>query len=126
MRTILTLSFLAMLLCVSIGVADLREPRRFHPEDPEKIVPMSTRSYPGAFKAFEPATVQVSGKGRSSLGIYVFDAHGSCVALDDDSKLRPQLCDEVAVEWISDGVGRYSVEIRNAGLESNTFALAIP
>lgn len=121
MRSILAFGLVALFLCVSVGSADLREPRLFQPE--ERIPPMSARSYFGLYKADEPAQAQVSGIGASCLGLYVFDADGNCVALDDVT--TPQSCDELGVQWIANATGRYSVEVRNAGLDMTKYSLAI-
>src|SRR5438128_8116454 len=102
MRPTLICAPLALLVCVSLGSADLVEPRKYNRE--ERIAPLSTRSYLLEFKLAEPAKVQLSGSGVSSLGLYVFDAQGNCLALDDLT--TPQTCDELGVEWIPSGAGR--------------------
>ena len=120
-RVISILSLLALFLCVASSNADLRERRRFDVD--ESVAPLNARAFTGAYKPNELAKAQFSGNGASCLGLYVFDTRGNCVAMDDVTV--PQYCDEAAVEWVADSVGRYVVEIRNAGLEKNKFTLAI-
>jgi len=75
------------------------------------------------------AKIIVGGTGKSCLGLYVFDGAGNCVAWDDVAKwndpAHAQFCDELGVEWISDAAGRYTVEVRSAGLSATKYALAI-
>jgi hypothetical protein len=121
MRPTLLLVPLALLVCVSLGSADLVDGRKFEPK--EQILPMTARSTIAAFKADEAAQALVSGNGQACLGLYVFDANGNCVALDDQT--APQSCDDLGVEWIPNAASRYSVVVRNAGLEMNPYRLAI-
>src|SRR2546423_15007989 len=111
MRPLLATSPLLLLLCVSFTSADLREPQKFGPK--EQVPGMSVHPYFANFKPHEAARVQVSGNGRSCLGVYVFDPAGNCVALDDlkGDVNGAQYCDEMLANWIADGVGRYCVEI---------------
>ncbi len=121
MRPILIFAPLALLVSVSLSSADLVEPRTF---DRKAIMPPATaRSLMAAFKADEPAQALISGDGQACLGLYVFDADGNCVAMDDRTAARS--CDDLGVEWIPNAAGRYSVVIRNAGFEMNPYRLAI-
>ncbi len=121
MRLILLHAPLALLVCVSLGSADRVEPQKFEPK--ELILPMAARSYSAALKADEPAQALVSGNGQACLGLYVFDANGNCVALDD--RTAPQSCDDLGVEWIPITAGRYSAVVRNAGFDVNPYRFAI-
>jgi hypothetical protein len=110
------------LLCVSVSHADLLKPQPFVTE--QKVPPMSARAYAHSFKPNEAAFAQVYGNGGSSLSLYVFDTKGNCVAWDDNIT-QPQFCDENAVEWIADGHGRYSIEVRNLGVAPHLITMAI-
>jgi hypothetical protein len=121
MRPSLLLAPVALLVYVSLGSADLVEPRKFDPK--EQLLPMTARSYLGAFKADERAEALVSGNGQSCLGLYVFDANGQCVAIDDLTATKS--CDDLGVEWVPNAAGRYCVVVRNAGLDVNPYRLAI-
>jgi len=121
MRNLVAFGLLVIILSASTSNAELRESRRADPK--EEIAPRTLRSYFGAFKPDERARAQVFGKGRSTLGIYVFDSRGNCVSWDDNTKL--QYCDELATEWVADAAGRYTIEVHNGGLESNIYLLAI-
>ena len=121
MRSILAISFLTLLLGVSLVSANLRQPRPADSKEP--IGPLSLRTYPGDFTANEQARVHLSGSGLSCLGLYVFDGDGNCVARDDITE--PKYCDELIGDWISDGHGRYSVTVRNNGLDGTQYNLAI-
>jgi hypothetical protein len=121
-RRVLVPSFLAVLLFVPLVGADLVRPQPYAPE--QKIGGMSVRSYPRQFKPNESALVHLYGTGDATLLLYVFDPQGNCVAWDDNVT-EPQFCDELAAEWIADSTGRYSVEVRNAGVSAHSFSLAI-
>ena len=122
MRSIAVASVVALLLCVSLGSADLLKSEPVLTE--QNIMSMSSRAYTGPYQAGEAADAKLFGDGHTSLLLYVFDAKGNCVAWDDNIT-QAKFCDELATEWIADGGGRYSVEIRNAGFELHKFTLAI-
>jgi hypothetical protein len=121
MRPSLLCAPLALLVCVSLGDADLVVPRPYGRE--ERVAPLSTRSYLAEFKTDEPAKVQLSGGGNSSLGLYVFDAHGNCLKWDDLT--TPRACDELLLEWIPSAGGRCAVAVHNGGLDVNEYTLAM-
>ena len=78
------------------------------------IEPYGSRSYrPLAFKGGEKATVIVNGTGRTYMGLYIYDQHGSCVAWDDLGAKGVK--DDLAVEWYPPHTGLYTIEIRNFG-----------
>jgi hypothetical protein len=121
MRKLLAGSLLGVLLCVSLGSADLVTPRERKPED--RVSAQGIRVFTDTFKGHEAALVLVSGKGRTSMGLYVFDAAGNCVAKDDFT--QPTTADDLFVTWIPPEQTRYSVEVRNGGLDSNSFQIAL-
>ena len=65
----------------------------------------------------ERSCVIATGKGSSPLALYVFDAHGNCVARDEP--VAAPGGDDVAVEWFPTIAGVFTVELRNPGRLSN-------
>ena len=65
------------------------------------------------------------------LGLYVYDAHGNCVALDEfndripPSESRRPSMDDVAVQWFPPAPGTYTVELRNVSPDSCELQMAI-
>ena len=121
MRTILGISLLAVVLCVSFSAADLVAPRKR--EAKQGVPPYSLRTYSDTFKKSELGRIVASGAGDSVLGVYVFDAQGNCVAWDDKSEARTG--DDLYAEWIPAEQERFNIEVRNAGFESNVFRIAL-
>lgn len=121
MRKLLVGSLLGMLLCVSIGSADLVAPRKFGAK--ENIPGLGIRSTIERFKANEPASVIISGDGDTCLGLYIFDGNGNCVAKDDFTS--PHSSDDLAVEWIPPETAPYAIEVRNAGITFNAYEFAV-
>ncbi len=121
MRRLLPWSLLGVLVCVSLGSADLVTPRRLG--SPEPIAAMGTRMTIEKFKGNERASVLVSGEGVTCLGLYVFDAQGNCVARDDAT--TPQASDDLTVEWIPAETATYSIEVRNGGISTNAYDFAV-
>jgi hypothetical protein len=127
MRKLLPWSIVGVLLCVSLGSADLVTPRKLAP--PEPVHGMAVRSTIEKFKANEPALVTVTGfqsetfQGETCLALYLFDAHGNCVAKDD--RTSAQSSDKLAVVWVPPDANSCFVEVRNAGITMNAYLLAI-
>jgi hypothetical protein len=121
MRRKLIGTLFTVFLCVSLGSADLVLPRKRDLK--QDIAGLRIRSYTDTFKPSERALVIVSGNYQSCLGLYVFDAQGNCVAKDDMSD--PQAADDLVTEWIPAEQGRYSIEVRNAGIMPNSFQIAV-
>ena len=121
MRSILGVSLLTVLVCVSFSAADLVMPRK---RDAEQVVPAyNIRAYSDTFRKSESARVIASGVGDSCLGLYIFDARGNCVAWDDKGDART--ADDLFAEWIPAEQERFNVEVRNGGFEANTFRIAL-
>src|SRR4051812_42675202 len=104
MRKLMAGSLLGVLLCVSMGSADLVTPRKLG--GLERIPALGVRSTIERFKANEPASVVISGEGETCLGLYVFDGNGNCVAKDDFTS--PHSSDDLAVNWIPPETAAYS------------------
>ena len=111
MRKIVASSLVGLLLCVSLGSADLVAPRSALPK--ERISSFSLRAYTETFKPNEECSVIVSGDGSAILALYVFDRDGNCVFKDDVP--TPESSDDLAARWMPTTGGRYSLEVRNAG-----------
>jgi hypothetical protein len=121
MRKIMACSVLTVLFCVSLGSADLVKSRK---GEIDLVLPAQmTRSYMDTFRKDERALAIASGNGRACLGLYVFDSQGNCLAKDDLS--APATADDLIVEWYPAEQGRYSVDVRNAGFETNKYQIAL-
>jgi hypothetical protein len=121
MRKIVACSVLTVLLCVSLGSADLVKARMG--ETKQTLAAGMTRSYVDTFKKNERALVIASGIGASCMGLYVFDSQGNCLAKDDLS--APATADDLIVEWYPTEPGRYCVDLRNAGFENNQYQIIL-
>jgi hypothetical protein len=121
MRKIVACSVLAVLLCVSLGSANIAKSRSG--EVKQKIHAGMTRSYVDTFKKNEKAQAIAQGGGECCMGLYVFDSHGNCLAKDDLSSANT--ADDLIVEWYATEQGRYCVDLRNAGLETNVYQIAL-
>jgi hypothetical protein len=71
----------------------------------------------------ERTNVIVYGQGTSPMAVYVYDAHGNCVARDDLSLTT--VSDDLAVEWHPPTEQVYDIEIRNLGRRLNNAEIAI-
>ena len=115
------LAVAVVLVCVSLGSADLVTPR--NQVQQTGIPGLATRATIERFKVNEPAAVMVSGNSATCLGLYVFNAHGNCVAKDD--RVSPQSSDDLAVEFIPSDIAPYSIEVRNGGFAVNVYSIAV-
>jgi hypothetical protein len=74
------------------------------------------------------AIVATTGREQAVLGLYVYDPHGNCVALDefDDavSRDRPAF-DQAAIEWFPPTAAPYTIEVRNMSGTPCTTQMAI-
>jgi hypothetical protein len=85
--------------------------------DEKATLPLPAFHQTARFISFLPAQralVIASGNGQSPLALYVFDPDGNCVAHDDLIDPRTY-SDDLAVEWYPPALGRYTIELRNAG-----------
>ena len=121
MRKLLCLAVLVPLFLTRPAGADIVEERKREADVP--IIGLMTRAYSDTFKKHEPARACVSGKYLSTLGLYVFDPQGNCVAKDDFSE--PETADDCFAVWIPAEQQAYSIEVRNAGIERNMYQFAI-
>ncbi len=121
MRKIMACSAFMLLLCVSLGSADLVKPRMG--EIKQTLPAGMTRSYVDTFKKNERAEAIASGAGATCMGLYVFDSQGNCLAADDYS--APVTADDLIVAWYPTEQGRYCVDLRNAGFESNQYQIVL-
>lgn len=87
------------------------------------IEPFATYFSSFTCKARERTAIMVYGQGTSPMAIYVYDAHGNCVARDDLS--LSIVSDDLAVEWQPASEQVYDVEIRNLGRKVNNAEIAV-
>jgi hypothetical protein len=65
------------------------------------------------------------------LGLYVYDPHGNCVALDEftdripPSESHRPATDVVVVEWFPPAPGTYAIELRNASPDTCELQMAV-
>jgi hypothetical protein len=68
---------------------------------------------------------------RGPLAMYVYDAHGNCIARDEYTERLPPganrraATDAAAVEWFSLAPATYALELRNQGNNAATLQMAI-
>jgi len=89
----------------------------------QSFEPFSWQSFTVQCKAKERTCAIVYGFGSGPMAIYVFDAHGNCVARDDIA--HTLVSDDLATEWYPPIVDDYVVEIRNLGRKQNNAEIAI-
>jgi hypothetical protein len=87
-----------------------------------RVLPYAGYQDTQLFTGHERAAVIAIGNDASRLGLYVFDANGNCIALDDQGGAAK---DDLAVGWFPPRTGPYSFEIRNLGRNLNIFKLAV-
>jgi hypothetical protein len=76
------------------------------------------------FKGGERANVIVVGeKEKAYLALYIHDAHGNCVARDDDTK--GFFLNDRWVIWYPAKAQNYTIEVRNLGTIEDEFYIAI-
>jgi hypothetical protein len=110
-----------LLMCVTLGNGGPLKGRVLALQ--ETVAASGSNNYVNTFKAGERASVTVSGNGASYFGLYVYDAHGNCIALDEG--LTRQTMDDVAVEWYPPKNERYAIEVKNLGLLPNSYEMSI-
>ena len=89
-----------------------------------KVEPYREVSYERSFQAGIPARVIALGKAAEGyLGLYVFDAHGNCVARDDEVTTRT--VDDTAVEWVPAQTGPYTIQVNALGKHPVEFLMTV-
>jgi len=83
----------------------------------QEIPALGSRVFSVEWEGNRRACAIAIGDGSTYMGLYVYDAHGNCVAWDDEG--TPRTCDDLAVEWHPRQNGVYAVEVHNSGLQSN-------
>jgi hypothetical protein len=83
------------------------------------IEPYGRLEYWKKFEGGIPARVIAVGDGQSWLTLYVYDAHGNCVAWDDD--VNQQTADDLAAEWLPARGGTYAMRVNSLGRVGNSF-----
>lgn len=75
------------------------------------------------FTAGERSLVMVSGDGSTAMQLYIYDAHGNCVAKDEPTHQATQ--DDLAAQWYPATLAGYLVVVRNAGPAVNRIQFAV-
>jgi hypothetical protein len=88
-----------------------------------KLEPYRSQLYWRQFQGGKLARVIAVGKTARSLGLYVFDPDGNCVAHDDDLPRRTP--DDAAVEWVPPRTGQYTLEVKGLGRHANPVLLTV-
>ncbi len=121
MRKLLCVTLATSLSFALVADADIVKERKR--EDKVPIAGLSVRAYTERFKKNEPARAFASGNFLTNFGLYVFDANGNCVAKNDQT--HPVTADDCHVVWIPPDQQSYLIEVRNAGIDSNSFQFAV-
>ena len=121
MKKIISLGLVAPLFFVCGAGADILKERKREEKVP--IHGLTIRAYSDTFKKNEPARACASGNYVTPFGLFIFDANGNCVARDDLT--QPVTADDCFADWIPPAEQSYSIEVRNAGLDQNTFQFAL-
>jgi len=87
------------------------------------LEPFSALRFTVKCKARERTCAIVYGFGKAPMGIYVFDAHGNCVAHDDEA--HTLISDDLATEWHPATEETYVIEVHNLGRKNNNAEIAI-
>ena len=77
--------------------------------------------FPGTLFAFSPDGKKIVAS--SVKGLYVFDAHGNCVARDDEVTTRT--VDDTAVEWVPAPTGTYTITVKALGKNAVEFLMTV-
>ena len=114
---------LLVLLVLAGGSAAFQEEEAPHRE--LRMGPFWNITETRPFRARERASIVVYGKAgnKTHMGVYVFDPHGNCVALDDLGSSSTK--DDLAVVWFPPRTQSYTYEIRNLGMYVAGFEIAI-
>ena len=114
---------LALVAGTALGLGSALETREGVRGVSGKLEPYSDRSYWRKFDGGRKAEVVAVGEGAGLLGLYVFDAHGNCVAHDDDVSART--ADDAAVQWMPAHTGLYTIDVRSLGSHKNPFVMTV-
>jgi hypothetical protein len=88
-----------------------------------KIEPFDHYEYWRKFDAGKRALAIVVGSNRSNMGLYVFDAHGNCVARDDNMSLLSR--DDLVAEWFPAQTGPFSLQVKSLARVPNKLWLVV-
>lgn len=89
----------------------------------DTLEPYAAKNYWRQFEAGRRAEAVALGDGTSFLTLYVYDAHGNCVAWDDRVNARTR--DDLAAEWLPPRTGPYTIEVKCLGRLTNKFVLRV-
>src|SRR5262249_17386164 len=89
-----------------------------------KVEPYRDVHYERQFQAGIPAKGIALGEARKGyLGLYVYDAHGNCVARDDD--VNDRTVDDTAAEWVPAQTGLYTIQVQALGKNGFEFLMTV-
>lgn len=111
------------ILALLVGGWALGSPQRPVADRQEDIIPQQVHTWIHKHEGGQKSWVAISGTGVCSLGLYVYDQHGNCVARDDFAGLEVR--DDLAAAWRVPTTGEYAIEVHNLGLVANTYDMAV-
>jgi hypothetical protein len=123
MRRLIVPVFLGVLLASAAFVLGQGGGRRGGRVFQQAVLPYHALSIPATFPGGEIARVVASGTGQTYMGLYVYDAHGNCVAWDDLGNAMTK--DDLAVQWLPPAAAPYRIEIRNYGPYPNVVTVSV-
>src|SRR5713226_9115021 len=82
-----------------------------------QIPQLASQTYSLEFKGGERALVIASGDASTFMGLYVYDAHGNCIAWDDTGTAAT--LDDLAVDWYPRQTAPYTIDVCNLGPRVN-------
>ena len=86
--------------------------------DVHRVAAYSTDAFHVTFRAYEDATVIISGDGDTDLDLYVFDEYGNLIGSDTDGS------DDCVVRFWPGSTRTYRIEVRNLGSVYNQYEIA--
>jgi hypothetical protein len=115
--------WLGPVVLVAAASVALTAPLTPHPPLKVELPALASRYFPVSFEGGQRAIAIASGNFSSPLGLYVYDAHGNCVARDEALEFEGR--DDLAAEWFPPETAAYTIEVRNAGLQPNPARLVL-
>lgn len=110
---------MSLLFLLALGLDSAASPEAGGTKRESALSPFSSFAEIQTFRGRERSMIAVYGKTAGVLlGVYVFDPHGNCIALDDGG-------DDLAVEWYSSRMQPYGYEVRNLGVNATALEIAI-
>src|SRR5437764_8936035 len=102
---------LVIALLLFLGAFGQGSPETPWSADALEMMPYGVFRYRSECRVGRSATVIVSGKGTTPIGLYVYGPHGQLIAADDD--MNGRLDDDRVVHFTPRLSGAYEAEVRN-------------